>query len=122
MSSSNTSSSRKKKTGNKTNQSESFSQTSEESTVTSLSSSSTDMSLTEEDNVKTNFISSLTKEELERYESFRRSTFSQTEIKKLILNSIGQSVNPNFVIVVSSLAKVFSAELIIEASKIQKFY
>lgn len=74
------------------------------------------------DDKKAKFLASLNKEELDRYESFRRSTFSQSEIKKLILSTINQSVNPNFVIVMSSLAKVFSAELIFEASKVKKEY
>lgn len=120
MSSSNTSINspkKKRKTNIKSNASDSMSQFSDDSLDSSLTSYS---SISEESNLKSNFLSSLTKEELDRYESFRRSTFSQTEIKKLILNSIGQSVNPNFIIVVSSLAKVFSAELIMEACKIQK--
>ena len=62
-------------------------------------------------------ISTMFEEELVRYETFRRSGFPKSAIKKYIINVIGQAVNPNFVIVVSGLAKVFVGE-IIEVAKI----
>lgn len=52
--------------------------------------------------------------EQQRYETFRRSNFVKGAIKKYINNVIGQAVNPNIVIGISGLAKVFIGELVIE--------
>lgn len=58
-------------------------------------------------------------EELHRYEKFRGSGFPKAAIKKYISNVIGQAVNPNFVIAVSGLAKVFVGEMIEVAKVVQ---
>ena len=58
--------------------------------------------------------------EQQRYETFRRSNFVKGAIKKYINNVIGQAVNPNIVIGISGLAKVFIGELVIEALAVQK--
>lgn len=65
-------------------------------------------------------ISAMSEEELLRYETFRRSGFPKAAIKKYINNVIGQAVNPNFVIAVSGLAKVFVGEMIEIAKIVQK--
>lgn len=65
-------------------------------------------------------INTMSEEELQRYETFRRSGFPKAAIKKYINNVIGQAVNPNFVIAVSGLAKVFVGEMIETAKIVQK--
>ncbi|ORD94592.1 TAF11 [Enterospora canceri] len=56
----------------------------------------------------------------QRYETFRRSNFVKGAVKKYINQIIGQAVNPNIVIGVSGLAKVFVGELVMEAIVVQK--
>lgn len=65
-------------------------------------------------------ISTMNDEELQQYETFRRSGFPKAAIKKYINNVIGQAVNPNFVIAVSGLAKVFVGEVIEVAKAVQR--
>ena len=55
-----------------------------------------------------------------RYETFRRSNFIKGAVKKYINQVIGQAVNPNIVIGVGGLAKVFVGELVMEALAVQK--
>lgn len=64
-------------------------------------------------------ISEMNEEDLQRNEKFRRSTFPKSAIKKLISMVIGQAVNPNMVIAVGGLSKVFIGEMVEEAKKIQ---
>ncbi|ADM11118.1 transcription initiation factor TFIID subunit TAF11 [Encephalitozoon intestinalis ATCC 50506] len=61
----------------------------------------------------------MTEEELHRYEKFRGSGFPKAAIKKYISSVIGQAVNPNFVIAVCGLAKVFVGEMIEMAKIVQ---
>jgi transcription initiation factor TFIID subunit 11 len=56
----------------------------------------------------------------QRYETFRSSNFPKSAIKKLIGTIIGQAVNPNIVIGVAGISKVFIGEMVEEAKKIQK--
>lgn len=65
-------------------------------------------------------LSEMNEEDLQRNEAFRRSKFSKSAIKKLISTVIGQAVNPNMVIAVAGLSKVFVGEMIEEAKKVQE--
>ncbi|KAG0438149.1 Transcription initiation factor TFIID subunit 11 [Dictyocoela muelleri] len=64
-------------------------------------------------------IDGMNEKQLHRYESFRRSGFSKNSIRKLISSILNQACNPNFIIAVSGVAKVFVGEMITEALKIQ---
>jgi len=59
-------------------------------------------------------------EDLLRYETIRGSNFSKSTIKKFINATIGQAVNPNIVIGVAGLCKVFIGEMVEEAKRYQK--
>lgn len=65
-------------------------------------------------------ISKMSAADLQRYESFRRSNLPKGTVKKFINNVIGQAVNPNIVIGVCGLCKVFIGEMVTEAKAIQK--
>ncbi|WUR05087.1 transcription initiation factor TFIID subunit 11 (TAF11) [Vairimorpha necatrix] len=65
-------------------------------------------------------IDDLPEEELLRYETFRRSNFPKNVVKKFIASVIGQAVNPNLVIAVSGLAKIYVGEMVELAKEIQK--
>lgn len=56
----------------------------------------------------------------QRYETLRSSNFQKTSIKRLISTIIRQAVNPNIVIGVAGLSKVFVGEMVEEAKKVQK--
>ena len=62
----------------------------------------------------------MTEADQQRYETFRSSNFPKSAIKKLIGTIIGQAVNPNIVIGVAGLSKVFIGEMVEEAKKVQK--
>lgn len=64
-------------------------------------------------------ISQMSDADLQRYETFRGTNFPKAAVKKLISNIIGQAVNPNIVIGVGGLCKVFVGEMVEEAKKIQ---
>lgn len=55
-----------------------------------------------------------------RYETFRRSNFPKSAIKKFINNVIGQAVNQNIVIGICGLCKVFVGEMVMQAKEVQK--
>ncbi|EOB12058.1 Transcription initiation factor TFIID subunit 11 [Nosema bombycis CQ1] len=75
----------------------------------------------EEDNQELQqIINEMSEDELLRYETFRRSNFPKGVIKKFISSVIGQAVNPNLVIAVSGLAKVYVGEMVGLARIIQK--
>ncbi|XP_078165229.1 uncharacterized protein LOC144559935 [Carex rostrata] len=58
-------------------------------------------------------LSSFTKEQMSRYEAFRRSAIPKTEIKKILTRIIGvQQGNADINIVVSALAKMFVGDLV----------
>lgn len=65
-------------------------------------------------------ISKMSAADLQRYESFRRSNLPKGTVKKFINNVIGQAVNPNIVIGVCGLCKVFIGEMVSEAKTIQR--
>jgi len=65
-------------------------------------------------------VSKMSEEDLERYETFRCTNLPKGTIKKLINNIIGQAVNPNIVIAINGVSKVFIGEMIDEAKLIQK--
>lgn len=58
--------------------------------------------------------------QLHRYESFRRSGFLKVNIKKLVNNVLNQACNPNFIIAVSGVAKVFVGEMVCKAKEVQE--
>jgi transcription initiation factor TFIID subunit 11 len=64
-------------------------------------------------------IDSMNEEELLRYETFRRSGFQKNNIRKLVTSIIGQACNPNFIISISGVAKVFVGELVDAAKEVQ---
>lgn len=65
-------------------------------------------------------IANMSREELHRYETFRRVGLKRNMIKRLCFEVIGQSCNPKFIITVCGFAKVFVGELVTEAKKVQK--
>lgn len=65
-------------------------------------------------------LSSLQGAALSQYESFRRSGFGKANIKRIISSVLGQACNPNFVIAVAGIAKVFVGELVVLAKEIQE--
>lgn len=65
-------------------------------------------------------IANMSREELHRYETFRRIGLKRNMIKRLCFEVIGQSCNPKFIIAVCGLAKVFVGELVSEAKNVQK--
>lgn len=64
-------------------------------------------------------ISTLSEEDIHRYETFRRTNLPKGTIKKLINIVIGQAVNPNIVIGVAGICKVFIGEMVVEAKAVQ---
>eukprot|EP00899_Mesostigma_viride_P002460 jgi/Mesvir1/12214/Mv00442-RA.1 len=59
-----------------------------------------------------------TPEQMNRYEAFRRVKFAKAAVKRVMLNVLGpQSVNPQSVIVVSGLAKMFVGD-VVEMSRV----
>ncbi|ELA41702.1 uncharacterized protein VICG_01206 [Vittaforma corneae ATCC 50505] len=65
-------------------------------------------------------ISEMNEADLQRNETFKRSKFPKSAIKKHISSIIGQAVNPNMIIAVAGLSKVFVGEMVEEAKKIQQ--
>ncbi|KAI5170432.1 transcription initiation factor TFIID subunit 11 [Pancytospora epiphaga] len=61
----------------------------------------------------------MSNEDLLRYESFRGSNLPKTTMKKFISSVIGQAVNPNIIIGMCGLSKVFVGEMVREAKKAQ---
>ncbi|KAF9762298.1 Transcription initiation factor TFIID subunit 11 [Nosema granulosis] len=75
--------------------------------------------LNEDNQELQHIIDKMSEEELLRYETFRRSNFPKGVVKKFISNVIGQAVNPNLIIAVSGLAKVYVGEMVEMAREIQ---
>lgn len=65
-------------------------------------------------------IDQMSDEELHRYEAFRRAAFNKNGIRKIVNSVLNQSCNPNFIIAVGGVAKVFIGEMIELAKDIQK--
>lgn len=63
-------------------------------------------------------LQNFTPEQMHRYETFRRVGFSRTIVKKIMQNVLGHAVNPNTVIVMGGIAKVFVGELVEEAKDV----
>jgi len=60
-------------------------------------------------------VSNFSKEQLSRYEMYRRSAFPKAAIRKIIQQTAGVTVAPNVVIAMAGIAKVFAGEVIEEA-------
>ena len=65
-------------------------------------------------------LQNFTPEQMHRYEKFRRVGFSRHVVKKIMFNVLGHSINPNTVIVMSGVAKVFVGELVEEAKDVME--
>ncbi|XP_015783770.1 transcription initiation factor TFIID subunit 11 [Tetranychus urticae] len=57
-------------------------------------------------------VSNFSEEQLNRYEMYRRASFSKAPIKRLIQSIAGSSVSQNVVIAISGVAKVFAGEVV----------
>jgi len=70
----------------------------------------------EEDRLKMQLlVSNFSKDQLSRYEMYRRSAFPKAAIRKIIQQTAGCTVTPNVVIAMAGIAKVFAGEVIEEA-------
>lgn len=58
-------------------------------------------------------------DELHRYGAFRTAGFNKGGIRKLVSRVLGQTCNPNFAIVLGSIAKVFVSEMVEMAKEVQ---
>ncbi|EJW03421.1 hypothetical protein EDEG_02241 [Edhazardia aedis USNM 41457] len=65
-------------------------------------------------------IDNMTEEELRRYETFRRAGFNKGGIRKICNSILNQSCNPNFILSVAGIAKVFAGEVIEAALEAQE--
>uniref|UniRef100_A0A0K0FUR2 Transcription initiation factor TFIID subunit 11 n=1 Tax=Strongyloides venezuelensis TaxID=75913 RepID=A0A0K0FUR2_STRVS len=65
-------------------------------------------------------VGNLDKEQLDRYEAYKRSCFPRSVIKRLIQEATKCTVNVNVVITIAGMAKVFVSELVEEALDIQE--
>jgi len=71
---------------------------------------------TEEERLKMQLlVSNFSKDQLSRYEMYRRSAFPKAAIRKIIQQTAGVTVTPNVVIAMAGIAKVFAGEVIEEA-------
>uniref|UniRef100_A0A915KR74 TAFII28-like protein domain-containing protein n=1 Tax=Romanomermis culicivorax TaxID=13658 RepID=A0A915KR74_ROMCU len=59
-------------------------------------------------------VSKFSKDQLSRYEMYRRSTFPKAAIRKIVQQSAGCAVSPNVIIAISGIAKVFTGEIMEE--------
>ncbi|TBT98448.1 subunit 11 of transcription initiation factor IID [Hamiltosporidium magnivora] len=67
----------------------------------------------------TKILDTFTDKEILRYESFRRSGFPKNMIRKFTNHTLKQACNPNFIIAISGIAKVFVGEIVYEAKAVQ---
>ncbi|CEF68482.1 Transcription initiation factor TFIID subunit 11 [Strongyloides ratti] len=65
-------------------------------------------------------VGNLDKDQLDRYEAYKRSCFPRSVIKRLIQEATKCTVNVNVVITIAGMAKVFVSELVEEALDIQE--
>ena len=63
-------------------------------------------------------LQNFTPEQMHRYETFRRVGFSRAIVKKIMQNVLSHAANPNTVIVMGGIAKVFVGELVEEAKDV----
>ncbi|KRZ62518.1 60S ribosomal protein L12 [Trichinella nativa] len=67
-------------------------------------------------------VSNFSKEQLSRYEMFRRSVFPKPFIRKIIQQTTGYAASANVVIAMAGIAKVFVGELIEEALDVRDLW
>ena len=60
-------------------------------------------------------MANFSEEQLNRYETFRRSAFQKSSIKKIIQTVCGKSVSQSVVIAMSGISKVFVGEIVEKA-------
>ena len=75
----------------------------------------------EEANIKLQvLVSNFSDEQLDRYETYRRSAFSKVSIKRMMHSITGSVPSSNVVIAIAGIAKVFVGEIVEEALDIQR--
>lgn len=65
-------------------------------------------------------MANFSEEQLNRYETFRRSAFQKSSIKKIIQNVCGKSVSQSVVIAMSGISKVFVGEIVEKALDVKE--
>ncbi|RNA38251.1 transcription initiation factor TFIID subunit 11, partial [Brachionus plicatilis] len=75
----------------------------------------------EEENKKMQVLmANFSEEQLNRYETFRRSAFQKSSIKKIIQTVCGKSVSQSVVIAMSGISKVFVGEIVEKALDVKE--
>lgn len=75
----------------------------------------------EEANIKLQvLVSNFSDEQLDRYETYRRSAFSKGSIKRLMHSITGSVPSSNVVIAMAGIAKVFVGEIVEEGLEVQR--
>ncbi|ODV94709.1 hypothetical protein PACTADRAFT_20143, partial [Pachysolen tannophilus NRRL Y-2460] len=64
----------------------------------------------------------LDKDQMDRYEAYRRTQLNKPGIKKIATSIFGQNIPPNFLTVLSGISKVFVGEIVEKAKDVQKRY
>ncbi|KAL3897525.1 MAG: hypothetical protein SGCHY_003360 [Lobulomycetales sp.] len=59
-------------------------------------------------------------EDLARYETFRRTKLSRPAIKKIVSSTLGITVNPQSILLISGVAKVLVSELVELSFEVQR--
>ncbi|ODV84389.1 hypothetical protein CANARDRAFT_184023, partial [[Candida] arabinofermentans NRRL YB-2248] len=78
---------------------------------------SLDMNINERQNL---LVESLDPEQLNRYEFFRRTNLNANGIKRLVNNSIGQTIGNDFAKLIAGVGKVFVGEIVERAKDVQR--
>ncbi|EPR77992.1 Transcription initiation factor TFIID subunit [Spraguea lophii 42_110] len=91
-----------------------------DSSIDSTSSDIAEINKDERQQIIQKLVTNMSTEEEARYESFRRSGFGKNITRKIVSEILNQACNPNFLISVSGISKIFVGEMVDEALKIQK--
>ncbi|ODV89758.1 hypothetical protein CANCADRAFT_20028, partial [Tortispora caseinolytica NRRL Y-17796] len=65
-------------------------------------------------------LEAMDRDQMSRYEYFRRANVNKTGVKRLVNSVLGQSVSPNIAIAVAGVSKLFLGELVERARQVQK--